>query len=219
MYNQNIPAPHREALNFLLGHFHNKMMDQKLEYWLEGGALLGFYRNGKFIGHDDDLDVCLERKTLLNPAFNEVLNFMKTLSVTIPSEGEDPERTEKVIVENNQESKIIKICIPNMWAKLDSGKIIGTPTLDIFCREVKKKRGEIASYRLFGLPLRLQFPNCYFLENEIFPLNIVQIEGVSCLVPNNGLPYLLRYYGRDCLQTIKVEERAEEDWLSKKYKK
>jgi hypothetical protein len=211
---KEIPAPHRQVLSFLLSHFHNKMMMLGLPYWLEGGALLGFHRNGKFIPHDDDLDLCMNFHDMNTPAFREVLDYMATLSASIPAEENMPERIEKVIVKNEAHlPMIVKIAVPNMWCQFDDGSVVGTPTMDIFPMELKKK-----TYRLRSLLQRRQFPNCYFLENEVFPLKIAEIEGVKCFVPNNGLPYLLRYYGQDCLQVVRVEERDGDNPLKKKYK-
>jgi hypothetical protein len=34
------------------------------EYWLSCGTLLGFYRDGDFIGHDTDTDICLNIDSL-----------------------------------------------------------------------------------------------------------------------------------------------------------
>lgn len=208
---ENIPIPHRQCLSFLLSHFHNKMLEKGLTYWVEGGALLGFERSGKFIPHDDDIDVCMLFQDTLKPQFLEVLEYMKTLSVDIPNE-DGSIRKERVIVENKPEQQIIKIAVPKMWAETSEGDIIGTPTLDIFTMEKKSDK-----YRLYSLAFRRRFANCYFLKDELFPLRVVEIEGVSCLVPKDGKPYLLRYYGQDCLSVVKREARQKENPLHKKY--
>lgn len=208
---ENIPIPHRNTLSFLLSHFHHKMVEKGLIYWIEGGALLGFERNQKFIPHDDDIDVCMMFKDTLKPEFFEVLEYMTTLSVDVEEENGNI-RKEKVIVQNDPKLKIIKIAVPNMWAKSDEGDIIGTPTIDIFQTEKKGDR-----FRLYSLEFRRRFANCYFLEEELFPLRLVEIENVPCFVPKKGKPYLLRYYGQDCLTVIRRETRQKENPQQKKY--
>ncbi len=43
----------------LLIYFDKVCKDHKVDYWIDGGTLLGAVRNGKFIDWDDDIDVCL----------------------------------------------------------------------------------------------------------------------------------------------------------------
>jgi len=44
---------------FVLEQFNKALTELNIPYWLVYGTLLGLYRNGKFIEHDDDIDVGL----------------------------------------------------------------------------------------------------------------------------------------------------------------
>jgi len=44
------------------------------EYWLSCGTLLGFYRDGDFIGHDTDTDICLNIDSLNRELITEIIN-------------------------------------------------------------------------------------------------------------------------------------------------
>lgn len=43
------------------------------EYWLSCGTLLGFYRDGDFIGHDTDTDICVNIESLNKKLINSLL--------------------------------------------------------------------------------------------------------------------------------------------------
>lgn len=43
------------------------------EYWLSCGTLLGFYRDGDFIGHDTDTDICINIDSLDKKLINSLL--------------------------------------------------------------------------------------------------------------------------------------------------
>jgi phosphorylcholine metabolism protein LicD len=48
--------------------------DNKSEYWLSCGTLLGLYRNGDFIGHDKDTDLCVNINSLNKDLINSIVN-------------------------------------------------------------------------------------------------------------------------------------------------
>lgn len=48
--------------------------ETKTEYWLSCGTLLGFYRDGDFIGHDTDTDVCVSIKCLNKNLLDKLKN-------------------------------------------------------------------------------------------------------------------------------------------------
>jgi phosphorylcholine metabolism protein LicD len=43
------------------------------EYWISCGTLLGLYRDGDFIGHDRDTDLCLNINSLNSTLINDIL--------------------------------------------------------------------------------------------------------------------------------------------------
>ena len=52
------PILHKQ-LYLLLEEFHKIILKCDISYFLDSGSLLGCYRNGEIIKHDDDIDVCL----------------------------------------------------------------------------------------------------------------------------------------------------------------
>jgi len=52
----------------------NIFRSNKSEYWLSCGTLLGFYRDGDFIGHDTDTDLCVNIESLNKKIINDILN-------------------------------------------------------------------------------------------------------------------------------------------------
>lgn len=55
--------------------------ETETEYWLSCGTLLGFYRDGDFIGHDTDTDVCVSieclNKSLLDKIADQGFNILR----------------------------------------------------------------------------------------------------------------------------------------------
>lgn len=192
----NTPKEHIEILKFLLQHIHDNLMKRGLTYWIEGGSLLGYLRAGDVIPWDDDIDICVDHRIISSPAFKDALKEMELLKVKFE------DREINVITQHLRH--MAKVAVPGMWVKTESGRIIGTPTLDIFSREWK---GD--TFRLASLTDRRRFPNCDFKRADIFPLQAVDFGGVICLAPNNGLPYLKAYYGENCLTEFKYDIRNE----------
>lgn len=197
------PKEHIEILKAMLKYFHIAMMQHGLPYFLEGGSLLGAMREKDIIPHDDDIDVGIINKHFNSPNFRSVLEFMKTLKVQV--EGEDI----NLIVEQKN-NYMAKIACPGLWAKTENGRIIGTPTLDIFVYEEKRDQ-----FRLASLNFRREFKNCYYDKKELFPLQVGRLGEIECLIPFKPMPYLLRYYGDDCMTVIKRETRREDNPLYK----
>jgi lipopolysaccharide cholinephosphotransferase len=60
------------ALNNLI-ELDKIFKNNKSEYWLSCGTLLGVYRDGDFIGHDTDTDLCLNIHSLDKKLINDIL--------------------------------------------------------------------------------------------------------------------------------------------------
>jgi hypothetical protein len=62
---------------------------------------------------------------------------------------------------------------------------------------------------------RLEFKNCYYTKDELFPLVKRQFDYLEVYSPNQPMPFLYRYYGRDCMTKVKVDCRIESNPMNK----
>lgn len=64
----------KEALNNLID-LDKIFKEMNVEYWLTCGTLLGFYRDGDFIGHDKDTDICVNSKDFNGYVLKRILSL------------------------------------------------------------------------------------------------------------------------------------------------
>jgi phosphorylcholine metabolism protein LicD len=194
MNKYELPETHKECLLTLMSHIHNLFLKHSIKYFIDGGTLLGAEREKDIIPHDDDIDI-----GVLNKDWYKLPNILKELADA------------KYKIHYQIEDYLIKVFVPNMWMKeKETGRIIGTPTLDIF--KWKKSNGKI---ELESTIHRRAFKNCYYGVQEMFPLKIYQFNNLYLWGANNGKPYLFRYYGNDCLTIKKRYIRDEKNALLK----
>lgn len=188
------PEEHKECLLTLFVKLHNLFKKHKIKYFIDGGSLLGANRDGGMIPHDDDIDL-----GVLDKDWGKCMNSLKELC------------DDKYKIYYSIDTYIIKVFVPNMWMKhIETGKIFGTPTIDIFKWTKSNNKIELAS-----INHRRQFKNCYYNKDELYPLKIYSFNGIPAWGANNGLPYLYRYYGNDCMIVRKCEFRDPNNVLSK----
>ena len=72
--NKNLHKKGYEAL----AEFHKIMQQNKIDYWITAGTLLGVYREKKFIGHDLDIDTAIRSEDLFK-TFTVLKNSKVTL--------------------------------------------------------------------------------------------------------------------------------------------
>jgi phosphorylcholine metabolism protein LicD len=195
------PALHHALLEGMLLKVDEVLNNKKILYFLEGGSLLGCVREGRIIAHDDDIDLFCDNK-----GFEEASKALEQLCENFQIQVEDKEDVKTYQVKFHREKHwnyMFKIYIPNLWVQnTKSKKIFGTCTLDVFNYV---KAGE--KYKLKSLQQRKEFPNCYYLKNEIFPITRKKFGNIMANVPANPIPYLKRYYGANCLEEIKIDTR------------
>ncbi len=156
---------HSELL-IILSEFIRICEKYHLNYWLDFGCLLGAKRHGGFIPWDDDLDV-----SMLEKDFNNLVEVLRQGVLGEKFTWEFPNLSEL-------QSRPLRIY------SRESKSFI-----DIFFYIEKEDR--IRLYKYYGYP-RL----CYqsVPKNIMFPLKIIDFEGLSVKVPCNVDTYLRGRY-------------------------
>ena len=186
-----IPETTKELLLMMMEKMHKILTENNIKYFVEGGSILGAIRHSGIIPWDDDIDLGIFDKD-----FEKVVPlFLKQLW------------DEKIQIKVQRSSAdMIKVFISDLWFKnTETGQIIGTPTIDIF-RYTKGNN----CIKLASLKERQRFKNCYYLKTELFPLKEYKFNNIVVMGANNPLPFLYRYYGKDCLTNYKVDVRKED---------
>jgi len=191
-----VPPITKEILLMLLEKVTKVLEDNNIKYFIEGGTILGAVRHKGFIPWDDDIDLGVFDK-----------DFDKLIPLFI-SNIQDHQYEIKV---QRSSEDMIKVFVAEMWLKhKDNGHIVGTPTLDIF------RYRQAGDYiKLASVKERKRFPNCIYKKDEFYPLKKYQFESLHVYGPNNPMPFLLKYYGRDVMTTYKVDIRKEDNAIHK----
>ena len=181
-----IPDLHKEILKILLEKVSKLLDDYKIDYFIDGGTLLGAVRDKDIIPYDDDVDI-----GVLHKDFNKLMNILINLN------------DEKYHIQIQQSGNdCIKVFVGGLWCKnQNNDRIIGTPTLDIYRWEIKKD-----IVRLSSIGHRQLYKNCFYKLNEFYPLKKYIFGELVVKGVFNPLGYLKRYYGEDCLTNYKMAE-------------
>ena len=173
------PEKRSPTLVKLLKVLHCYFTTYDIEYWLDGGTLLGGYRDGHIIPWDEDADVCIRAPALarllqIAPAHpfadpDCLLIFRKgayRLGNPLPAADFIP-----CILVDKRNGVFVDIFL---WHELDD-------------RWLKMYWwGPCPKCRNFGVKFR---------KSMIFPLKQIVLEGQSYPCPNRTMEYLKGYYG------------------------
>ncbi len=201
------PELHKSLVIGLLQLAHEVLTDNKIKYFIEGGLLLGAVREGHMIAHDDDADICIFEKD----AWAKLLRLIPTFQAA--KVGNYP-----VNIEIHGDC-LFKLYIPGLWVTIPAGvypeRVVGTPTLDIFRCKIKDK-----DVVLYSPADRKRFKGCIY--SQVFPLKLIPVKSspgapeIMVYAPNNPMPFLLGYYGKDCLTVVRYDNRDVQAPLRKK---
>ena len=151
-----------------------KLFDEHgVQYWLDGGTMLGCFREGGQIKHDDDADLGVLSKDMKKIV--KLLPKIKELGYCY------------VFVKN-----ILKICYkPEDAMRATIGDLhVDYATLDIF--EYIEKGDMIV---LKHLNQRNTWPGAKHKKTDLFPLQKMKFEDMMLPMPNNPIPYFESSYG------------------------
>lgn len=162
-----IPYSHRLMLYKLVSDVTNVLTRHKLDYFIDGGTLLGAIRHQDLIPWDDDIDI-----GMLDKDFFRKLPKLK------------PEFEKLGYSVDETDTHLTKVYIKNKWI-YDDFKTVGTPTLDIFCYTIKKKTVRLMKTRHY-----LLWKSAQHKVNDVFPLKDYKFGPLLLKGPKNPFPYL-----------------------------
>jgi phosphorylcholine metabolism protein LicD len=198
------PDLHHALLKAMLLRIHDTFEREKIQYFLEGGSLLGLMRGKNIIPHDDDIDLGIFDKQF-DKASSVLEKMCENFKIVVEDDEKNSKEYEVKFWKQENQKYMMKIWIPNLWVEnTKSKKIFGTPTIDFFSFTKAGDNVKLTNHRQ-----RLEFKNCYYTKDELFPLVKRQFDYLEVYSPNQPMPFLYRYYGRDCMTKVKVDCRIE----------
>lgn len=174
-----MPELSTEYLNALIELFRNVITffeEKEIDYFVDGGTMLGVVRDKGQIKHDDDVDLGMLEPDMIKLLDNaDELAQRYDLSVILCFGI--------IKIENK---KIYRI------SKDDKGKIPITIDILLYHRPEGLNRVELA------LPEhRKLWSTCYHLDKDFEPFQKIQYEDFEVNCVKNPIAYLQRYYGDD----------------------
>ncbi len=164
-----------------------KLFDKhNIEYYIDGGTLLGAVRHKGMIPWDDDLDVEVLQKDESKLTSNSFKQSLKKSGYNIHS--------------YRLGYKIYKI----------DGKSIENykwkyPFLDIFISKIEDNRTKLVLSNKNN-----NWDNCHFLKDELYPLKKYKFGKFQVTGPNDPYGYLNKCYGKDW-NSVKYQEWNHKD--------
>jgi len=185
--------------------------ENRIQYWLDFGTLLGAVRHKGFIPWDGDLDVGMTRRDY--DIFTEICVPLLPKDIFFQNAKTDPYYPASNIIEAKLRDKYsnhiewqernpnlkwhngiqLDIFIYDKW--LSKTKPIFEIQKNIMVRSLLFKRFLEFFYKLVKVKHYAVPEGIMFKENDVFPLATLEFEGVQALAPKNYDKYLRSFYG------------------------
>jgi lipopolysaccharide cholinephosphotransferase len=176
-----LPQEYLNGLKTIFSVVIKFLKENDIEYFVDGGTLLGCVRERGQIPWDDDIDIGM------NPSnFNKLRKVLPILS-------------KLGFACDDQPDDVIKIICPDVayvrnFKFEDGEEKEGGPryaAIDVFMYVPDKKK----RYQLCHKENQKLFPNCFYNKNDLYPLQEYDYHELKVFGANNPIPYLERYYG------------------------
>jgi phosphorylcholine metabolism protein LicD len=180
---KNITSSLNSNLTKEYKYIHNELLDlmkktiivfdkHNINYWAEGGTLLGCIREGKIIDTDDDIDLGLIKEDFLyiQNNKNNIINDLNKSGLHLVIRGDKLSPNKIVRLKKNGDYTKNFIFIDLMPFIKSNGKY--KHTLE-------------------------RWQNDFFMEEELYPLKKGILNNIEINIPNNPIGNLERFYG-DC---------------------
>jgi len=164
------------ALYQLMKDVDMVMNKHGLEYWIEGGTLLGAVRHKGIIPYDDDLDIEINEKDI--EKLPTVLHDLNKLGYHVYTD-----------LKNIDVTKLSWIQVVNR--DKCSNKEHGIDIFVVIFNDENSRFKNEAAQDFFG--------HKTFTKSEIYPLKKYQFGEIEVSGPNNPIPYLENYYSKDVM--------------------
>ena len=150
-----------------------------IEYWIDYGTLLGAYRSGRILLHDNDIDFSCRKEY-----FEEIDKLLKK---NLPSRYQY-EKISNLFGNSTTKYQIFLKDGEKLYDNKNNEWYLVQH--DIYFYDYDKiKKMYVMDYQGFGINEK------WFPEDVIFPLGCIQFEGLMCPCPNKVQDYLEICYG------------------------
>ncbi len=170
----NMPSDYVHTLYQIMKDIHDVFTTYNIEYWIQGGTLLGAVRHKGLIPWDDDIDINIKLKDealflALKPIF-EKLGYYYHLAIG-----------------KNTAVRFYSIVSPIQ-------NFTRTPCVDVFL--TKDNEDNTISYYP-GHGFSREGKPIFITKDELYPLKEYQFGPIKIIGPNNPYPYLNASYGTE----------------------
>lgn len=168
-----LPLEYLDNLNKLFETLLIFMKDNEIKYFIDGGTLLGAIREEGQIKFDDDIDIGM---------FQE--DYEKMISLK-----------EKLYLEHKIFLREDTHCLKILNRKGFTRQFRGETLTKYMCIDIFQFKKEDDKIILAFEENYNRFKDCYYLEEEFYPLKEYKYDNLIVLGANDGEQYLSRYYG------------------------
>lgn len=172
-----LPDEYLDKLETMFQNVLNFLNDNDIDYWADGGTLLGAVRDKKHIPWDDDEDIGMDVK-----------NYFKLLRL-IPEFKKLYDYEIRIQIDN-----VIKIVDNKNIYVRDTNE--GTTGPRLACVDVFlyiEKKGE---FMLDSVKNRKLFKNCIYKKDSLYPLTVYDYGNIKVKGAHKPEQFLDAYYGK-----------------------